>query len=227
MQKGDQVATCGNSGRSPEPHIHFQVQVNPYIGSKTISHPISYYIERKDNKFLFRSFSIPNEGDLIRRVETTRLIKEAFNFVPGEEINFLVRIKNGKEERVKWEVLVNIYSQPYLYCHNTKSVAYFVNNETVHYFTDFYGDRQSLLYYFYLGAHKQLLGFYLDMEITDRLPLDGFYNGGLKFLQDIIAPFYIFLNTEFSSRFTAVDDVYHPTQIQIKSAPLSLKQVTA
>ncbi len=220
VQKGDIIATCGNSGRSPEPHIHFQMQASPYIGSKTLPHPISYYVERNEDKFSFHSFEVPDEGTFIRRVETTKLIKDAFTFTPGTEFNFTVTAQ-GKKEKVRWEVFVNAYNYPYLYCHNTKSIAYFVNNETVHYFTDFYGDRNSLLYYFYLGAYKQLLGFYPGMEIKDRLPVEGFYKGVTKFLQDFISPFYIFLKTEFRSGFVTIDDAYHPAKIKIGSQAIA------
>lgn len=216
VHKGDILAACGNSGRSPEPHIHFQLQATPYIGSKTLPHPISYYVERKDGKFIFHSFEVPKEGESVQRIETTKLIKEAFTFTPGEEIRFIVT-EEGKTETVKWEVFVDVYNQPYIYCHNTRATAYFVNNETVHYFTDFYGEKKSLLYLFYLGAHKQLLGFYPDMEIVDNLPVEGFYRGMIKVLQDFISPFYIFLKTEFHSVFVSMDDLLDPKKIEINS----------
>ena len=36
VQRGDIIGSCGNSGRSPVPHIHFQLQNTPKLGSDTI-----------------------------------------------------------------------------------------------------------------------------------------------------------------------------------------------
>ncbi|HDY75459.1 MAG TPA: hypothetical protein ENH49_02935 [Candidatus Marinimicrobia bacterium] len=36
VQRGDILGYCGNSGRSPVPHIHFQLQNTPELGSNTI-----------------------------------------------------------------------------------------------------------------------------------------------------------------------------------------------
>ena len=36
VKRGDVVASVGNSGRSPEPHIHFQLQANHFVDAKTI-----------------------------------------------------------------------------------------------------------------------------------------------------------------------------------------------
>ena len=47
VKRGDIVASCGNSGRSPEPHLHMQVQATPYIGSKTLNYPLAYFKTRK------------------------------------------------------------------------------------------------------------------------------------------------------------------------------------
>ncbi|GAA4365054.1 hypothetical protein GCM10023185_35050 [Hymenobacter saemangeumensis] len=47
VRRGDVVGYCGSSGRSPEPHLHFQVQATPYIGSRTLAYPLAYYLARK------------------------------------------------------------------------------------------------------------------------------------------------------------------------------------
>ncbi|MEL5996039.1 M23 family metallopeptidase, partial [Hymenobacter segetis] len=44
VRRGDIIGTCGSSGRSPEPHLHFQVQATPYVGSRTLAYPLAYFV---------------------------------------------------------------------------------------------------------------------------------------------------------------------------------------
>ncbi|MBV6478764.1 MAG: hypothetical protein HGGPFJEG_01521 [Ignavibacteria bacterium] len=217
VKRGDMIGACGNSGRSPEPHIHFQIQNTPYIDSKTIIYPISYYIVKKENVYSFHSFDYPLEGETISRVVSTSILKEAFDFYPGREFKFKSVRENGREELHEWIVYVDIYNYTYLFCKKTRSYAYFVNNDTLHYFTDFVGDRNSLLYYFYLAANKVLLGYYKDLEIKDMLPVSGINKGLLKLIQDFAAPFKIFLNSEFGFKFQPMENEANPSEIRFSS----------
>ena len=219
VKKGEVLASCGNSGRSPEPHIHFQVQSTPFVGAKTLKYPISYYVSKQNEKYTFHSFDYPLEGQTIFRINTTTLLKNNFDFVPGMTMDFAVD-RDGEKSNVKWEVFVDSANQSYIFCHETQSLAYFVNNETLHYFTDFKGDKKSLLYYFYLGAHKILLGYYYELEVKDVLPIDGFFTGFSKVIQDFVAPFGIYLKTEYSAKFMEIDDPMSPSKIRISSSAL-------
>ena len=44
VRRGDIIGTCGNSGRSPEPHLHFQAQATPYVGSRTLAWPLAWFV---------------------------------------------------------------------------------------------------------------------------------------------------------------------------------------
>jgi murein DD-endopeptidase MepM/ murein hydrolase activator NlpD len=68
VKQGDLLAACGNSGRSPEPHLHFQVQVAPYLGSKTIDYPFAYFEQKTPTGVQLSQFKKPTEGNLVRGV---------------------------------------------------------------------------------------------------------------------------------------------------------------
>ena len=202
VKKGDILANCGNSGRSPKPHIHFQIQETPFIGSKTLDYPIGHYILNTHVGYELKSYSKPNKNDLVSNIEKNKTLYRAFHFVPGQQLKFLVKSsESGKEREVVWEVIADIYNNTYLFCTKTKSKAWFKNDGNIHYFTHFEGNKNSLLFYFYLGAYKVIGGYYKGLKIQDNYPIHLLNNKGLIFLQDFIAPFYLFVKSKFELEF--------------------------
>jgi hypothetical protein len=56
--------------------------------------------------------------------------------MPGRRISWRVRSVTGVDT-VSWEVFTNVYNKSYIYCHSTKSIAYFQNDGVYFYFTHF------------------------------------------------------------------------------------------
>ena len=228
ITKGTYLATCGNSGRSPEPHIHFQLQTNPLIGSTTLEYPIAYFIEREGEKRQLKISEIPKEGSVISNVKVNHLLAVAFSFLPGKKITF----KNEQTNKtIAWEVFTDAYNRLYIYCQETNSYAYFVNDGVMLYFTDFEGDKSSLLFHFYLAAYRQLLGYYDNMPVYDNIPLIHFNNKFVQFFQDFMAPFYLFTKANHTSVFAYADNAEAPqklliqSQVQTKVIGISTKKI--
>ncbi|MEZ5172851.1 MAG: urea transporter [Bacteroidia bacterium] len=217
VRKGDVLATLGNTGRSPYPHIHFQVQATPYVGSATIAWPVSYYLKHETTgRKTLVSFGTPSENEIVSNVETSELLKHAFTFTPGQILKWKV-FSNGKESEVKWIAGVNAYNQSYLYCEKTKSYAYLLNNGTMFYFLSFKGDRNSLLYHFHMAVYQVLLGYYPDLIVRDQLPASILPMSLLRVAQDFIAPFARLLRINFELEYSGVDNQFSPKMILIRS----------
>lgn len=200
VKRGDVVATCGSSGRSPEPHLHFQLQSAPDVGSKTVFHPISYYLSKKNGIHQLHTFDVPKEGDLVSNIQPTKSLLNAFEFVPGRIMDW--RMDDG--ELIRWELFVNAYNQAYFYCHKTGATAYFVNDGMTFYFTEFYGSKKSLLHHFYLGLHRVLLGYYNDIEVKDRLNIESIFGTFLQSVHDLTAPFFHYETAHYAAKYSDI-----------------------
>jgi len=213
VKKGQVLAYCGNSGRSPEPHLHFQIQNTPYIGSKTMAYPISYFFQSQGKEITFKSFTAPEEGSFVSNIEMNKLLQQAFAFQPG----YTLKIK--EDDKIEtWEVYTDAYNLSYIICKENNAVAYFVNNGSAFYFTNFYGSKQGILYQFYLSAFKIILSFMPQVTLKDVFPLNVVRAPIFNWLQDFAAPFFQLIKPTFMLNYTYIDDENFTSEICLESA---------
>ena len=79
VYEGETIAVCGNSGRSPYPHIHLQFQNLPSIGSSSISFEFSRLIV-DDQQPTYLPTGIVKEGDVVRNMTPALEYSEFFPY---------------------------------------------------------------------------------------------------------------------------------------------------
>ena len=92
IERGMLLGRCGNSGYSPQPHIHIQVQLFPDLGAATV--PFSFANVRVNGDF--SAESVPGESDVLESVTFDSNLVKAFSFVLDSKQHFSVMQKGRK-----------------------------------------------------------------------------------------------------------------------------------
>jgi len=208
LKRGTVVAACGNSGRSPAPHLHYQVQLTPEVGATTYPYPFGYFFEMKGDKPVLRIGEIPKEGSIVCNVPLSTLANEALDAKPGRSLS-----AKQENETWLWRVATDAYNKSYIRCDKTGSTAYFENDGTMFYFTDFEGKKSSPLYLFYRSCFKLLLSNEKYIAINDRMPLTKEHPAGTRWIQDLLSPFILFTRIRYESMLTEADNIHYPEKI--------------
>lgn len=146
------------------------------------------------------------------------MLKTAFDITPNSSFKFVFQNESETEREEQWDAYTDAYNNKYLYCKETESTAYYINDNTMFYFTAFYGDKNSLLYYFYLSAYKVFLGNADNLELTEAMPLNIIHNKKISvWLHDFIAPFFTYIRVTYSINGASADNLFETDQMTLKS----------
>lgn len=100
---GMEIGRCGNSGRSPIPHLHFQVQRSRLLGSPTIAFDFGDVIGRKEDQLELITHTVPTEGTYVRPAQRDDNLARVMSWSPGMVFE-LKEKTSGRTEIVKVEI---------------------------------------------------------------------------------------------------------------------------
>lgn len=176
-------------------------------------YPFAYFLQQEGGNTILKTFSVPQEGNTASNIVPNTQLQQAFNFQPG----FILKVNAQGFGEEEWEVVVSAYNETYFHCRQYNAYAYFINNGTMFYFTNYFGSRKSLLYLFYQAAYKVLLSTEKRITIADTFPQNIFGKHPLKWIQDLLSPFGIFLKMQYSSYVKQDDDTLGGGSILLES----------
>lgn len=90
VSAGDYLGEIGNSGRSPYPHLHMQVQKKPEPGTPTSPFRLANYLTRQQdhpNEFRWNASGLPKEGSLVQAAPRNPAVFSILSSIsPGKAI---------------------------------------------------------------------------------------------------------------------------------------------
>ncbi len=183
---GTKLGLAGNSGRSPEPHLHLHFQSSPEIGASTIEIPFTQFIKlEKESKRSFQFNSIPQQSDTISNLIPEINLKNFFTLSPGTKIN--LDYVTNKSVRETWYSKIDLFGGRFLEDEKGNILYFFLGND---YFAslDYQGETNSPLFLFFISSYRVPF-FSLESEWEEAMTYKHLSGIISKILKDIIAPF--------------------------------------
>ena len=165
LQEGTIIAKCGNSGYSPEPHIHIQAQELPYLGSFTMEFYFSEYI--KNSELIFNS--IPKKNALISSVISDISISSRLHFILDDTFEYRVFKDEEEQDSTVFKVKMNDYGQFFLEDEESNHL-YFYNDRKQFYFYNYKGKESHLKWLFKIAPRIPFINS-MELSFRDSLPV--------------------------------------------------------
>ena len=166
VQASQVIAKCGNSGYSPQPHIHIQVQSVASVGGYTQEFCFSEYL--KDGELFLHS--LPKKGEIVKGVVANRMIASRMHLILDDRFVYEVFVDGVKQKETTFVVKMDGASR------------YFLEDEALNRLF-FFADSKQFYFYDYQGEESHLKALF---RIAPRIP---FVLGAFRFKEAL--PIYL------------------------------------
>jgi urea transporter len=154
---GQCLGKCGNSGYSPQPHIHFQVQYLPRLGSPSV--PFRFINTLCDGVYI-GSTIIPAKNQIVKPFIVSRTISHKLQFLLGETFSFDYMKNDLYVKTITFKVKMDENAAYYIsdvMDTNDTTKLYFSVTDGIFSFYQFTGDTNSPLKYLLIALPRMPL----------------------------------------------------------------------
>lgn len=190
VERGALLGLCGNSGYSPQPHIHLQVQESAQIGAPTL--PFSFVSYRSEDG-AYHANDIPALGSRVESLPAERGLEVRMAFVLDERYRYQIRgeapagLGRRTPDEVEWVVRMAPDSTFFLDSGHGK--LYFGIHDGTFYIYRLEGDDPTLRALF-LALPRLPLAYRKGMTWTDHVPagvlIHGIKRAVVRLVQSIV-----------------------------------------
>lgn len=207
--RGQILAKVGSSGRSPVPHLHFQLQATPEIGAPTLRGELLHYV-LSDAPDTYVTHGVPREGQRVRPLAVDPAVREALTLAPGLSFTWRVRDPIAESTRTeRWESHIDPLGKRQLVADGGAARVDFYADE--HYTTmlDFEGRPDRLLGLFYLGAARVPHTGDESLRWDDAPRATSFTGPGGRLVSELVLPFAVVGAVRTTARSHKLADLSH------------------
>lgn len=116
VSRGEILGLCGNSGMSYEPHLHYQLQREPFVGAESVPVEFSDLCIVEKGREILIPRGRPRADRLVRNYESQADVT-LHSYFPLDARNnwtYILRNQNGKTVKETWEVVEDENKSLYL-----------------------------------------------------------------------------------------------------------------
>jgi len=150
VEPGTHLGLCGNSGYSPQPHIHIQVQNSATLGAETLPFSLTHYCESGQ----FYPHGQPNEGKTLTSAFPLPYYEQITTFILDETLRYSVSKDQQEIEQIEFQVRMEI-----------DATFYFSRGESKLYF----GKREGTFFLYHMTGNDPYLK--LFYQCLSSMPL--------------------------------------------------------
>ena len=188
VERGAVLGLCGNSGYSPQPHIHVQVQATDVVGAASVPFSFVSYVEDGE----YQANNLPQEKHAVEPLYRDKRLDNITNFVLDDEQHF--EVLRGDKRTGEFKVRVEMAADGTFYLRAGDSQLYFGKHEGTFYTYRLNGDDKWLRLLF-LALPRMPLAYREKLKWHDYVPVGLIASGAREAVVDLLSSIYPRLGT--------------------------------